>query len=144
MNIESELRVTSDRLLRTLDELQALENEKRTVKPDSPRFQKLAHEVERLAAEAFAQTHAQQALGEKAEAEQAKGLDLPPIAESTQMRPLQVILNEWRDAERRLQLADVDTAEHSAAAGDVGRLRAEYHSAYKAGGQNAKDQSVRS
>jgi hypothetical protein len=54
------------------------------------------------------------------------------------MRPLQTILTEWRDAERRLQLAAPDSAEHSAAAGDVGRLREEYHAAYKAGGQNDK------
>jgi hypothetical protein len=140
VNIESELRVTSDRLLQTLDQLEALENEKRSLKPDSPRFAKLAHEVERLAAEAFAQTHAQQALGERARAAEAQGVELPPIAESTLMRPLQVILAEWRDAERRLQLAEPDSAEHSAAAGDVGRLREEYHGAYKAGGhQTAGD-----
>ena len=55
---------------------------------------------------------------------------------STQLRPLQVILNEWRDAERRLMLAAPDSAEHAAAAGDVGRLREEYHDAYTSGSQN--------
>lgn len=138
MKIETELRVASDRLLQTLDQIQDLEKEKRTLQPESERFQKLAHEIERLAAEAFAQTHHQQQLGEMAQAANERGADVPPIDESVEIRPLQIILNEWRDAERRLQLAEPDTAEHSAAAGDVGRLRQEYHAAYQAGGRQAK------
>jgi len=139
VEIEAELRVASDRLLRTLEQIQALENEKRTLQPGSDRFQRLAHEIERLAADAFAQTHAQQQLGEQAAAvEERTGTEQPPINESTKLRPLQQILNEWRDAERRLQLAAPDSAEHARAAADVGRLRSEYHVAYTSGPHDSK------
>jgi hypothetical protein len=133
VEIETDLRITSDRLLRTLDQLASLENEKRTLKPGSDRFQLLAGEVERLAAQVFAQTHAQKQLGEKAEAVgEAAGVELAPINEATSTRELHTILADWRDAERRMQLADPDSAEHASAIADIGRLRMEYHEAYTA------------
>ena len=134
MELESELRVASDRMLRTLETLETLENEKRTLTPGSARFQRLADEAERLAAEVFAQTHSQRQLGERAEAANERtGTDLAPIGKGSSVRELQVILSAWRDAERRLQLASPKSAEHAAAAADVGRLREEYHAAYTAG-----------
>ena len=141
MELESDLRVTSDRMLRTLEALASLENEKREMKPGTPEFVKLAKEIERLAAEVFAQTHNQKILGEKAASAENRGADFAPIDEITSMRDLQVILNEWRDAERRLQLASPGTAEHATAAGDIGRLREEYHNAFMANGRRI-DQSV--
>jgi len=54
LEVESELRVASDRILKSLEQLDSLENEKRTLKPDSARFQTLAKEIERLAADIFA------------------------------------------------------------------------------------------
>src|SRR3954471_6053528 len=130
VELESDLRVASDRMLRTLETLASLENEKREMKPGSPQFVKLAKEIERLAAEVFAQTHTQKILGEKAEVAEKRGADLAPIDEITPARDLQVILNEWRDAERRLQIASQDTAEQATAAADIGRLRDEYHIAF--------------
>ena len=138
MEIEANLRNASDRMLRTLDQLAALENEKRTLKPDSERFQRLALEIERLAADVFAQTHAQRDIGERAKVVMDRiGADIPAIEGATATRDLQVILTEWRDAERRLAAADPDSAEHAAAAADVGRLRNEYHRAYTTGGRPA-------
>jgi hypothetical protein len=120
-------------MLQTLDQLAALENEKRTLKPGSARFQTLAKEVERLASEVFAQTHAQERLGERAkDLERAKGVELAPINETAHKRDLSVILGEWRDAERRLSLAAADSAERATATADIARLRAEYHAAYSA------------
>ena len=140
MELETDLKVTSDRVLRTLDQLQALEMEKRNVAPGEERFQKLAREIERLSAEVFAQTHAQRQLGEHAQAvEQRTGTELPSINETTTMRDPSVILGEWRDAERRLKLAAPDSAEHASAAADIGRLRDEYHDAYSAGSQRATE-----
>jgi hypothetical protein len=134
LNIEDGLRVASDRLLGTLEQLETLENEKRTLPPESERFQTLAFEIERLAAEIFAQSHAQEQLGEAARAQSARqGVSLPPIEESESVRELSLILADWRDAERRLQLADPDTAEHAIAKADSARLRAEYQSAYGTG-----------
>lgn len=133
LEIESDLRVASDRILRSLEQLDVLESEKRTLKPDSPRFQTLAKEIERLAADIFAQSHAQQNLGERAREQTARtGIELPPIVESQVHRDLSAILAEWRDAERRLQTASVDSAERALAVADVDRLREEYQAAYSA------------
>ena len=103
MEVETDLRVTSDRLLRTLEQLEALENEKRNLKPGSVRFQKLAHEVERLAADVFSQTHQQRKLGETVkDIHDRTGAEFAPIEDQSATRELHVILSEWRDAERRL------------------------------------------
>ena len=139
LDIENGLRVASDRLLGTLDQLETLENEKRQLEPNSARFQTLAREIERLAAEVFAQSHAQKNLGQAAQAATARtGEELPPIAESSNAREIPIILADWRDAERRLQLADPDSAEHAVAAADVERLRAEYRTAYSASTDTAR------
>lgn len=133
MELETELRSTSDRMLRTLEQLETLENEKRTLTPGSPRFRKLASEIERLAAHVFAQTHVQQQLGEQAHDVTEQGGDkLPSIDETVKMRDVQLILTDWREAERRLAAAEPDSAEHAQAAADIGRLRDEYHRAYSA------------
>ena len=133
MELEGELRLASDRMLRTPEQLQALGTEKRELTPGSPRFKKLATEIERLAAVVFAQTHAQESLGEQAAAHAKRTDEVPtPIEAAPTRRDLQVILTDWRDAERRLALADPDSAEHATAAADAARLRAEYHDAYTA------------
>ena len=67
-----------------------------------------------------------------------KGADLPSIDDSIAARDLSVILAEWRDAERRLQLAAPDSAEHSIASGDSRRLREEYQRAYTASQRDRK------
>jgi len=139
MELETDLRTASDRILRTLDQLEVLENEKRTLKPGSERFNKLADEVQRLAADVFAQTHAQQQLGEMAQVvTERTGVSLPPIESSEALRDLPLVLADWRDAERRLLNADPDSAEHAQAAADVSRLRDEYHRTYAAGSAEGK------
>ena len=138
MELETQLRVASDRMLRTLEQLETLENEKRELQPGSNRFRKLASEIERLAADVFAQTHTQQQLGEVAKTvTERTGAEIAPIEEQSPTRDLQAILSDWRDAERRLALAEPDSAEHATATADVGRLREEYHRTYKAGGKPA-------
>ena len=134
MEVETDLRMTSDRMLRTLEQLESLENEKRALKPDSPRFLRLATEIERLAAAVFAQTHAQQQLGKRAQVVSEKtGADITPIEDVRTTRDLQHILADWRDAERRLATAAPDSAEHAQATADAGRLRDEYHRTYSTG-----------
>ena len=138
MELETDLRTTSDRMLRTLEQLESLENEKRALKPGSPRFLRLATEIERLAAAVFAQTHAQQQLGERAQVvNERTGADIAPIDEVRTVRDLQHILADWRDAERRLSAAAPDSAEHAQAVADTGRLRDEYHRAYSSGSLEA-------
>src|SRR5688572_6621114 len=111
MELETDLRLASDRMLTTLDQLETLENEKRTLEPGSERFNRLAREIERLAAAVFAQTHAQQQLGEQARVvAERTGATMTPIEATPNLRELHVILADWRDAERRLLNAAPDSA----------------------------------
>ena len=132
MDLEQNLRTVSDEKLRTLERLQRLESEKRSELPGTPRFLKLAREVEKLAAMVFAQTTTQQTLAQQTHAATRAGAEIAPIAEIAVARDVSVILAEWRDAERRLAATAMETAEHAKAAGDARRLREEYHRAYKA------------
>jgi hypothetical protein len=64
MDLEQNLRTVSDDMLRTLEQLQILEIQKRAEQPGTPTFVKLAKEIEKLAAIVFQQTAAQQTLAE--------------------------------------------------------------------------------
>lgn len=132
MNLEQGLRATSDEMLRTLDQLQVLEREKRTEPPGSARFVRLATEIEKLAAMVFAQTGTQQTLAAQTLAATNAGAEIAPIDEVVTMRDVSDILSDWRAAERELAAASVDSAGHAKAAAEVRRLRDEYHQAYKA------------
>jgi len=132
MDLEQDLRNVSDEMLRTLEQLQRLESAKRIESPGSPRFLKLAREVEKLAAMVFAQTSTQQSLAQQTYVATRSGADIAPIEDVVATRDVSVILAEWRDAERRLASTALDTADHAKAAGDIGRLREEYQRAHKA------------
>lgn len=131
MNLEQGLRAASDEMLRTLDQLQVLEREKRTEAPGSARFARLASEIEKLAAMVFAQTSTQQTLAEQTQAATKAGAEIAPIDEVVTLRDVSDILADWRAAERELAAASVDSAGHAKAAADVRRLRDEYHQAYR-------------
>ena len=66
-------------MMSTLDQLQKLESEKRSEIPGSPRFVRLAREIERLAAVVFTQTSAQQSLAEQTHAAAQAGAEMTPI-----------------------------------------------------------------
>lgn len=127
MEIDEQLRSTSDRMLEILEQLHVLETEKRSVAPGSRRFQKLAREVERLADTVVAHAEDQTELGNEAV---ESGRSLPPIAETP--RDVTTILAEWRDAERRASSMDPESGDGAAAHADVDRLRAEYQRAQRA------------
>jgi hypothetical protein len=131
MNLEQDLRITSDEMLRTLEQLQRLEHEKRAELPGTARFVRLATEIEKLAAMVFAQTNTQQSLAEQSRAVGARGATMNPIDDVPPARDVSVVLTEWREAERRLSAAPVESAEHAKAAADARRLREEYHRTYR-------------
>jgi hypothetical protein len=132
MEVEQDLRAASDRVMRTLERLQELETEKRGVDPGTPRFRRIAREVERLAASVFSNAHVQQELSEETVSlREEAGVALPPIDEVEPNRDIQVILAEWRDAERRMIEATAGSAERAQAEADAGRLRAEYRRTYQ-------------
>ena len=131
MEIEQDLRVTSDRMLNTLAELERLENEKRNERPGTDRFRNLAGEIERLASLVFAQTHNQRRLADiSQDATQRSGESIPIIEDVTPTRDVRLILAEWRAAERRVAETPDETAEHSEAVAEARRLREEYQRAY--------------
>jgi hypothetical protein len=120
-------------MLAMIEQLQALENEKRAEKPGSPRFVKLAAEIEKLAGMVLKQTAQQETLAEGTHAAVKAGLEMnTPIDQVAPARDVGVILTDWRDAERRLSATATDTADHAKAAADVRRLRDEYHRYYEA------------
>ncbi len=131
MDLEQDLRSVSDEMVRTLEQLQRLETEKRAASPGTPRFVRLAREIEKLAAVVFNQTSVQQSLAERTHAAAQAGVEIPPIEQIETTRDVSLILTEWRDAERRVAATAMDTAEHATAATDARRLREEYHRAYK-------------
>jgi DNA repair ATPase RecN len=128
MDTEEQLRSTSDQVMSAIEQLHRLETEKRGLPPTSPRFQKLAGQVEQVANK-LVDTAAEQAdLGEQlAERQAAAGETGTPIRDIE--RDMNTILAEWRDAERRVAAATPGSPEEAAARADVERLRAEYQQA---------------
>lgn len=123
---EKDLRVASDNFLTRVERLHALEEQKREL----PQVEtaKLAREVELLTREILEWATKQTDLAESVAAD---GEDLRPIA-TTPPRAINVVLTEWRAAERRLQDEAPATAAWESARADVDRLRDEYARAYHA------------
>ncbi len=114
------LRTLSDELLRKLDEIAALEAEKRELEVGSPRFDELAAEIERQSRDVLRLTQGQRAIGEASEGGGT-------IADTP--RELPAILLDWREAERRAAAAPPGSPEAEAALRDAQRLREEYRGA---------------
>jgi hypothetical protein len=133
MSLESELRATSDSLLRALDRMNDLEEEKRTIPTGTERFVELAREVERLAVEVLHQTQEQSSLAEttEARADAGGGTGRPLNTIPANPREMATILGEWRDAERELAAADPASERAAIAASSVRRLREEYRLAHE-------------
>jgi len=127
------LRETSDALMRDLDALATMEGEKRQLQPGDPKILELAARVEELAARVLAGTTYQRRLSELGDTQIARGspaAPTEPIEESE--RPIELILAEWREAERGLASAPPDSVEETEARVRVRRLRDEYRKAHEA------------
>jgi hypothetical protein len=134
-----ELRRRSDQIMETIAKLANLEVDKREAQPGSAGFVETAISVRKLA-----QTLLDLAGDEQQLAERLHGLRLRadgavsgrPIAQVSGARPIQVVLAEWREAERRLSEAEAASEAKRAAEADAVRLREEYQRA-AAGGNEA-------
>jgi hypothetical protein len=124
---ESELRIASDYFLTRVERLHALEEQKRELPPAETA--ELAHEVESLTREILEWATRQTDLAESVAA--TADADAHPIS-TTPPRALNVVLAEWRAAERRLQDEQPATAGWESAQADIDRLRDEYARAYHA------------
>jgi hypothetical protein len=127
MSFEQQLRSASDTLMGALEQMHALESEKRAIPAGSKRFVELARQVDELALQILRHSELQESMAETLEERrEAGGGTTKAIVEMAKSRSRATILAEWREAERRLAQSDIGSAEGGQAASDVRRLREEY------------------
>ena len=133
MNTGNALRETSDALLRDLDVLATIEDEKRSLEPGDPRLVELAARIEDIARRVLASSTRQHGLTKVIDAQVRAGApDAPDLPIEEMARPVAAVLADWREAERRAAAAEPGSAEAAEADALVGRLRDEYRSAHEA------------
>jgi hypothetical protein len=127
------LRDTSDELIRDLEALATLEDEKRQIAPDDARFVDLATRIESIAMRVLVMSGRQRELTEQMHrlADEGSSTDVPESIEATP-RPISAILADWRDAERRLESTEAGSAEEREVEVLVEQLRDEYRAAHEA------------
>ena len=127
------LRDTSDQLVRDLEALSTLEEEKRQLSPDDDRFVDLAARIESIAMRVLVASGRQRELTEQIHRAADEGSPEAP-AESIEetARPISAILADWRDAERRLEGVESGSAEEREVEVLVEQLREEYRQAHEA------------
>ena len=99
MEASHALRATSDALMRDLDVLSALEEEKRGLLPGDSKLVELAGRIEEIAERILAGTVRQHQLSQTVNVEVERGAPNAPIApiEDT-TRSTSAVLAEWREA----------------------------------------------
>lgn len=133
MNTGNALRETSDALLRDLEVLVTIEEEKRSLEPGDPRLVELAARIEEIAGRVLTGTTRQHDLTKVVNQEVDAGSpNAPATSIDDTVRPIQAILADWRDAERRAQAAEPGSAEAAEANALVDSLRDEYRRAHEA------------
>jgi hypothetical protein len=125
------LRETSDTLLRDLDVLVTIEEEKRSLEPGDPRLVELAERIEVIARRVLNGTVRQHDLTRTINAQVAADVPRAPDASiDDTARPIQAVLADWREAERRAIAAEPGSAEAAEANALVNLLREEYRRAH--------------
>jgi hypothetical protein len=127
------LRETSDALLRDLDVLSTIEEQKRLLEPGDPQLVELATRIEEIAQRVLVGSVRQRQLTEHVIQQVETGSPEAPAEpiEHT-ARSIQAILAEWREAERRVNAAAPGSAEALEAEALVDQLRDEYRKAHEA------------
>jgi hypothetical protein len=125
------LRQTSDGLVRDLETLVQLEEEKRGVEPGDPRLVDLAKQIEVVAQRVLASSSSQRqqtaVINELADAGSPAA---PDASIDDTPRSMEAILAAWREAERKLDAAQPGSAEAREAEILVERLREDYRRAH--------------
>ena len=133
MDTGTALRETSDALMRDLDVLVTIEEEKRTLEPGDPRLVELAARIEEIARRVLSSTARQHILTRNVNAQVAAGSpDAPAATIDETPRPVQAVLADWREAERRAAAAEPGSAEAAESNAMVDSLRDEYRKAHEA------------
>ena len=126
----ADLRATSDALMRDLEVLATIEDEKRTLPPGDPRLVELAQRVEDIARRVLSSTVRQRKLTEVGnEQVEAAAPDTPVASIDETPRPIAEILAQWRAAERRAAAAEPGSAEAAEARALGDHHREEYRRA---------------
>jgi hypothetical protein len=126
------LRRTSDTLLRDLEALLELEEEKRTIDPGDPRLVDLASQIEQIATRVLASSTSQRAQTQLIHAlTEADSPAAPDTTIDNTPRSMEAILAAWRQAERQLDAAEPESAEATEAQILIDRLREEYRRAHE-------------
>jgi hypothetical protein len=102
------LRANSDALLRDLDALGILEEQKRALPPTDPQMLELARRIEEIAQRLLAGSSNERELAEEIVGSAALGAPAPAIDDTP--RSIASILADWRAAERALAAADPGSA----------------------------------
>jgi hypothetical protein len=127
------LRETSDALLRDLDVLATIEEQKRQLEPGDPQLVELATRIEEIAQRVLVGSVRQRRLTEVVTSRvEAGSPDAPAETIEETPRSIQAILADWREAERRVAAAAPDSADAVEAEVLVDRLRDEYRRAHEA------------
>ncbi|HEX8026011.1 MAG TPA: hypothetical protein VF484_07395, partial [Candidatus Limnocylindrales bacterium] len=130
------LRGASDAVLLLTAEVRQLEEHKRGLQPDDPRFEELATAIRRVSEDLAAFTRGEETwagtTAEPAADGDSPGSDLRPIAETAAPAPLASILERWRSIERRLNDAEPGSAEAAELFEQFERVREEYLAAFEA------------
>jgi hypothetical protein len=120
-------------LLRDLEVLATIEEEKRQLQPGDPKLVELSVRIEEIAGRVLVGTVQQRQLSQIGEREVAAGSPGAPAVPIDDMpRPIDAILAEWREAERRLSAAAPGSVDESEGRALVERLRDEYRRAHEA------------
>lgn len=136
------LRETSDALLRDLEALSILEDEKRQIAPGDPRLVDLATQIEQIAGRVLLTSARERELTVRIqEAAEAGSPAAPDSSIDETPRSISAILADWREAERRLEAAADGTAEAREAEVMVDRLRDEYRQAHEAARAHTQKES---
>jgi hypothetical protein len=119
--------------MRDLDVLMALEEEKRSLDPGDPKLVELAERVDDIARRILGGATRQHSLTEVVHRQVVSGATAAPT-ESIAATPRSIpsILAEWRDAERRLAVAEPGSDDESEAQALDQALRDEYRAAQDA------------
>lgn len=133
-DLAEDLRTTSDALLRDLEVLATIEDEKRDLQPGDARRVELATRIQEIASRLLATSARQTRLTEagRSEAQADAATNPAPTINETPARSMAAILADWRAAERRLQAAEPGSAEAAEASALSDHLREEYRRAHDA------------
>lgn len=133
-DLADDLRTTSDALLRDLEVLAAIEEEKRDLQPGDARRVELATRIQEIASRLLATSARQTRLTEvgRSQAQAGATTEPAPTINETPARPIAEILADWRAAERRLRAAEPGSAEAAEASALSDHLREEYGRAHDA------------